>query len=355
MSVAKSKKIANDVEPPAEGGSTDLRGLVSLVKSLIPTSDEPNVFYFFLEHGRLPYLNDEIPAYEYRGWLLPYIMDLHAHPFFGKSGEQARARGKEIVKVPPELLKRGIGDCPDRWGYYLSILDAGKLPDEPIPYLEFTGSPGPAGMKQVQKAVEIFERKGEGHNSLGSFISWLGWALGTEKEKPKISAEINEQLYRSFNAEPLLLAPHDYLGVFLEEWRGRAKRWSGFFLTPHHLCELLIRLSIGEGDHRLETVCEPAVGTGRMLLHASNHLLRLYGQDVDGTCIAVCKINGALYAPWLTWPIPERCFPSDIQRVPPAPAPLPVEVSGQETQYRVSEKRARKPRRIDDNGQGTLF
>lgn len=41
-----------------------------------------------------------------------------------------------------------------------------------------------------------------------------------------------------------------------------------------------------------------------MLLHASNFSLCLYGQEIDRLAIAMCKINGALYAPWISFPLP---------------------------------------------------
>ena len=39
------------------------------------------------------------------------------------------------------------------------------------------------------------------------------------------------------------------------------------------------------------TVNDPCVGSGRLLLHASNISLRLYGQDIDPLAVAMCKIN----------------------------------------------------------------
>lgn len=64
-------------------------------------------------------------------------------------------------------------------------------------------------------------------------------------------------------------------------------------------------------DFRLSTVCDPAVGTGRMLMHAGAHCFCLAGQDIDGLVAEICRINGALYVPWLAYPMPaemlERC------------------------------------------------
>jgi hypothetical protein len=56
---------------------------------------------------------------------------------------------------------------------------------------------------------------------------------------------------------------------------------------------------------RLQTVLDPCVGTGRMLLHASNFSYCLYGCDIDPLVAMITRINGALYAPWLTFPFSE--------------------------------------------------
>src|SRR5919197_815569 len=96
-------------------------------------------------------------------------------------------------------------------------------------------------------------------------------------------------------------------------------------------------------DLRLTSVNDPCVGSGRMLLHASNFSLRLYGQDIDPLAVALCKINGALYAPWLSFPLPVALVGS---RVEPPPAPLPT-----------TDHAARDAVlfRVDDHGQKLLF
>ena len=57
-------------------------------------------------------------------------------------------------------------------------------------------------------------------------------------------------------------------------------------------------------DMRAETVCDPCVGTGRFLLHASNHSLRLYGCEIDPVLCKATLVNAYFYAPWLARPIP---------------------------------------------------
>jgi hypothetical protein len=127
----------------------------------------------------------------------------------------------------------------------------------------------------------------------------------------------------------LLERPHDYLGAYIAE--GKARGWSptGFYPTPHNVVECMVRMTMhdtsAEGrDSRLTSVCDPCVGSGRMLLHASNYSLCLFGQDIDPLAVAMCKVNGALYAPWLSFPLPASIIGA---KVPPPPAPLPLSQS----------------------------
>lgn len=96
-------------------------------------------------------------------------------------------------------------------------------------------------------------------------------------------------------------------------------------------------------DSRTLSVCDPCVGSGRMLLHASNVSLCLFGQDIDPLAVAMCKINGALYAPWLSFPLPESIL-GTLFEPPPAPLPVPDPPPDGVPVFRV-----------DDRGQGLLF
>jgi N-6 DNA methylase len=110
--------------------------------------------------------------------------------------------------------------------------------------------------------------------------------------------------------------PADYFGDVMCELKGRRNR-TGFYPTPHSVCEMMARMTFfdagrdGAVDLRKATVCDPCVGTGRMLLHAANYSLRLYGQDIDPRVVQACLINGALYAPWIAWPFDENIFERD--------------------------------------------
>jgi hypothetical protein len=85
------------------------------------------------------------------------------------------------------------------------------------------------------------------------------------------------------------------------------------------------------------------VGSGRMLLHASNFSLCLYGVDIDPLAVAMCKINGALYAPWMSFPLPAAILGTDV-KPPPASLSAPDPARQDVPLFRV-----------DDQTQGLLF
>jgi hypothetical protein len=64
---------------------------------------------------------------------------------------------------------------------------------------------------------------------------------------------------------------------------------------------------------------------------------------VPALAIAMCKINGALYAPWLSFPLPASITGTHVNSPPaslPVPDPPPAEIP---------------VFRVDDQGQGLLF
>lgn len=253
---------------------------------------------FLLEHGRLPQLGDEIPPWHFRGWLLPYLIDLHW-----------------------QMGRTGLGG--DRWGYLYQIRVTGKLPDEPPPEIFFSrGCPdGGKAYKNLEKCLELVWHDSGSWSSLNDLLRWMAWACGFWREFPSLSEKTQEALYRTFDAKPMLLAPYDYLGQLMSDNKGRGKNAnpSGFFPTPHEVVELMVRMNMAKGDWRellTQTVCDPCVGTGRMLLHASNFSLRLHGMDIDPNCVLATQINGCLYAPWLTYPLPDSLFTQIPQSEP---------------------------------------
>lgn len=268
------------------------------------------VFDYVREHGRLPRMGEKPEPWEYRGWILPYVVQLHAHPGFGKPDAPQ--------ELPPELRRPGC--CPDRWGYYQRTIRAGKLLDEPIPQINFCGEHS-SGVKSwtesETKGMGALTRIVENHVSTTAFraiVDWIAFGLAVDEEPGTVlKDEQLKRLYQTFNVEPLLLEPSDYLGQFLAASKVNKYNTTGFYPTPHTICEFMTKMTVeayeapadDPRDRRVLSIADPCVGTGRFLLHASNYSFNLHGMDIDPVVIKIAKINGALYAPWMTWPLPE--------------------------------------------------
>jgi len=254
--------------------------------------------------GRLPRLGDTVAPWHYRGWLLAYVIQLHA--------------------IVPAVA--------DRWGYHLQTLEAGRLLDQPIPQIAF-GSPDNKVFSLLHDWSRLIGFDCGGWSDFGTLLDWLSWGLALSREAPRLREEVHEKLYREVDVGPLLADPYDYLGEHVATSKARGWNPTGFYPTPHTVVELMVRITMHDEakagrDSRTFSVCDPAVGSGRMLLHASNMSMNLWGQDIDPLAVAMCKINGSLYAPWLSFPLPASILGTQGK---PAPASLPVSDSTSET------------------------
>jgi hypothetical protein len=279
----------------------------------------PDLAAFMQRQKRLPRLGDVPPPWRYRGWLLAYVMELHG--------------------VVPAVA--------DRWGYHLRTLEAGRLLDEPIPQITF-GTPDNQVFSLLREWSGLVGRDCGGWADFRTLLDWLCWGLAVGREEPPQEDAVNEEMYRAVNVGPLLERPYDYLGEYVA--MGKSGGWNptGFYPTPHNVVEMMVHMTMadttGAGkDPRLRTVADPCVGSGRMLLHASNRSLCLFGQDVDPLAVTVCRVNGALYAPWLSFPLPGSILGTHVA-APPASLPVPDPPPAHVPVFRA-----------DDRGQGLLF
>jgi len=209
-----------------------------------------------------------------KGWLIPYLFQID--PMFS-----------------------------NRWNYWINTLEAGKIIGK-IPQIDFDEIPNPETMKNLEKCLT--------HHccyassvSFPDFIQWILYGFGGIDEWPfRVDEKVNEYWYRTFNLGLMLQHPYDYLGALLGEHKfGRWNNPNGFYATPHSLVKTMVQMLFSEDkDHREKSVLEPCVGTGRMLMYASNFSLNLYGQDNDPVCVMACKVNAYLYIPWLVKPAP---------------------------------------------------
>lgn len=270
----------------------------------------PSVGRYLIDNGKLPSVDDEIKPWEYPGWLVPYI----------------------------QLSEDAHSGIASRYGYLLRTLESGHLLDEPLPQVKFVGEGSPEakpGMKMLADMIKIVETRTGYSRSIEEVCRFLGWGLKVCDEKPNLSDDALEALYRLFDVSKWLLAPTDYIGQHMAEVSyGRA---GGFFPTPMNVCEMMTRMNfLGmAGDRRILTVNDPCVGTGRFLMTASNYSMRLSGNDINWLCVLATKINLALFAPW--------------SRVPEAFYPVTTEA---QTAYEASNGQKQQPRGRNEQESG---
>lgn len=262
-----------------------------------------------------------------RGWLLPYLWALDG--MFSK-----------------------------RWDYWTRTLEKGEMLAEPIPKIEFEMFPNAEALKNLESCLRKYVHMGV---RLNDFLEWLLWGFGEGEDRPRVAPEVNEFWYRTFNLGFLLRNPHDYWGGLLTEQKsGYWNNPNAFYPTPHAVCEAMARMTfVGDGDFRDKTVCDPCVGTGRLLLFASNYSLRIFGADIDRVCVQACRINGYLYVPWMVKPgkiFPEVAEVAEMEAgqgplMEPMPAVadegfgLPVPLNGEAEALKVGNVRLSRGKR----------
>jgi len=228
-------------------GGDDLHEYGLFTRSAAVYSKEPAKLEFpeyILKYGKVPVLGDDPPPWAYRGWLLHYV----------------------------QLVEMQLNGENSRWAYMLELHETGKMPERPIPRIHFE-----APNQQVYRKLEewaTFVGYDQGHwRDFSDFLSWLMWGLALSCEKPKLySDDADERLYKNVDLGLMVQSPYDYFGGWISERKGSGK-WnpSGFYPTPHEVCELMTAMLYCDAerdgvDMRSQTVNEPCLGTGRMLL-----------------------------------------------------------------------------------------
>ena len=232
--------------------------------------------------------------------------------------------------------------CWGRWEHWMCTAEAGKVLDEPIPRIAFCGTGNPHVRRMHEKSLDCIANYGgwQGWDSWRLFDYYLDWLLYGfgDPRQPKPPEEPSpgafSRLWQVFCLEAMIAWPTDMFGDLMAE--NRHGRGAGFFPTPEPVVEMMVHMTMGNGDCRLKTVMDPCVGTGRMILHASNYSYRLYAQDINPTVIKACLVNAYCFAPWLVRPFPflkEMPVEQVSQPVtPPKPKPIsepaPIQING---------------------------
>jgi hypothetical protein len=244
-----------------------------------------------------------------------------------------------------------------RWAYWESCILDTKLPDAPIPHINFQ-MPHREPIKNIADCIKIGVQQGQRHSEVFElFVTWLLHGFGYREFR---QVELAEQLpgmgrfldkarvldywYETFNLCLMLKYPADYMAFFSQG--GANKDYNpytgaGFFATPMSVCAIMTeQLMVGFGfegtaDYRASTVCDPCAGTGSLLLAASNYSMRLYAQDISQMMCNCITVNAYLYMPWMVFrpdfsclggPTWEQIEDALFGQPEPAEQPIPVQL-----------------------------
>ena len=158
--------------------------------------------------------------------------------------------------------------------------------------------------ENVGQALQYALREIEKANphTLFSIFGDAGW---TNKER--LSDKLLIDLLEHFSAVPLTLkgVPADMLGnayeYLIKQFADKANKKAGEFYTPRSVVGLMIRILAPNAG---ETICDPACGTGGMLLSCVFYLkdkkeeyrtLKLYGQELNLMTSSIARMNLVLH------------------------------------------------------------
>ena len=228
-----------------------------------------------------------------------------------------------------------------RWDYWLRTVEAGVVLDEPIPQIEWSGGGHQEPRKNLTACVDFgFYRLSR--QSFPLFVEWLLYGFGDPavQEMPRqIASDVNAFWYKIFNLGLFLKYPYDYLGEYASDLYGRGRNNpTAYFPTPMHVSVLMVKMLFSEEDRKTASVCDPCVGSGRLLMAASNYSLNLCGVDIDANILKVCKANMWMFVPWcMVRPEIKGLEPVVPFQRPEAPTLQPIQQTTPEVQKKLLE------------------
>jgi len=163
-------------------------------------------------------------------------------------------------------------------------------------------------MIDFKQLLTAFERFAYGQSLHTAFTELLDWALLPFKQHTSFeeqSAALDS--YRTHpkvnQLVPLITLIGDLSDGFADPvgelfMQAISSGHNGQFFTPTPICEMISAMSVGETLEDNKTVCDPACGSGRMLLAAAkiNRHALLYGADLEITCCKMALLNMLLYS-----------------------------------------------------------
>lgn len=172
-------------------------------------------------------------------------------------------------------------------------------PNKQIPQINFLSSPNDITMAMLDNCLSY--PKYDRYQMMVYLLDYLLYGFGDSsiENLDHIPDDALEYLYRNFDVFFMIIHPYDYFGDILSDTKGKIdKQGTGFFPTPMHVVDCMVRMTFQDTEGIYSSVCDPCVGTGRMLLCSSNKSINLYGTDIDRIVYKACLVNMHLYCPF---------------------------------------------------------
>jgi hypothetical protein len=161
-------------------------------------------------------------------------------------------------------------------------------------------------MKQFRKHFETLSYAQDYPTTFSSFLDFALWRLA-----PYCFEQMKDEVLRLDKMYKESMAPvicemfecwsiacdndgegfYDALGELFMECVSHGR--NGQFFTPQPVCDMIAQMVYGDDLKEEKTVCDPACGSGSMLLAMAKlqRKMKFFGADSDITCVKMCVLN----------------------------------------------------------------
>lgn len=200
--------------------------------------------------------------------------------------------------------KLQLFELSPRWQWMCHLHFYKKMATEDFPQTVFNDDRNQRAFKFVESLLQPFQNIFL--DDLLKFLLHRFGHTGYEKLPANIHDKHIAHWESLFDLEKVLDFECDLFGDYYgyEITKGLRDK-SGYFPTPQNVCNMMVEMTMTNAE-LTASVNDPCVGSGRMLLSASNKALFLSGNDINPVCVRMTLVNGYLFAPQIVAPPPQE-------------------------------------------------